>query len=198
MISHYIVLKTILSFLTGLAVSVILLLIGIRLAVLFGLMSFMLNYIPNIGSMMAMFLPLPVVLLDDKLELWQQIMAFVGPGIVQGYVGNVLEPVVFGKSLNMTPLSILSALVLWGSLWGIPGAVMSVPLLGIQKIIFNYTNHPFAKYFLMLIREDASLDEEAERGGPGLGGDSDDDAPAKTDAAKEDDAPEKKDDEDDE
>ena len=174
MISHYISLKTILSFMTGVAVAVILLGIGIRLAVLFGICSFILNYIPNIGSMMAMFLPLPVVLLDDKLETWQQVMAFVGPGVVQGYVGNVLEPTVFGKSLNMTPLSILSALVLWGSLWGIAGAVMSVPLLGIQKICFNYTNHPFAKYFLMLIREDPSLDEDAERGGDGLGGPSGD------------------------
>ena len=62
-------------------------------------------------------------------------------------MGNALEPVVFGKSLNMTPLSILGALVIWGSIWGIPGAILSVPLLGIQKICLDHSNHPMARPF---------------------------------------------------
>merc|ERR1719473_1023687 len=104
MIDHYITLKTMISFATGAAVAVILLIIQIKLAVLFGIMSFVLNYIPNVGSMIAMFLPTPVVLLDPALESWQQVMAFVGPGAVQMYFGNGLEPTVFGSSLNLTPL----------------------------------------------------------------------------------------------
>ena len=163
MIDHYISLKTILSFLTGLIVAIMLLICSIQLAVLFGIMSFVLNYIPNVGSVIAMFLPLPVVLLDPSLVAWQKIGAFAGPGLVQGYVGNVLEPTVFGASLNMTPLSILSALVMWSSVWGLPGAILSVPMLGIQKISCNYINHPFAQYVLMLIREDPTLDEEKAR-----------------------------------
>jgi hypothetical protein len=163
MIAHYINLKTMLSFVTGAVVAIILLLVQVKLAVLFGIMSFILNYIPNVGSVIAMFLPTPVVLLDPGLESWQRVMAFVGPGIVQGYVGNVLEPTVFGASLNMTAMSILGALVVWSGVWGLPGAVLSVPLLGIQKILMVYTNHPFAKYMLMLIREDPTLDEEKER-----------------------------------
>lgn len=165
MIEHYITLKTALSIATGAVVAIILLIIGIQLAVLFGVFTFLLNFIPNIGSMMAMVLPLPVVLLDSSLETWQQVAAFVGPGLVQGYVGNILEPTVFGASLNMTALSILAALVIWGSIWGLTGAVLSVPLLGIIKILFHHTNHPLAKYCLMLIREDPTLDEEAERHG---------------------------------
>merc|ERR1712086_82387 len=181
MIDHYIGLKTALSFVTGMIVAVILLVIGIKLAVLFGIMSFVLNYIPNVGSVIAMVLPTPVVLLDTSLKSWQKIAAFVGPGAVQGYVGNVLEPTVFGASLNMTPLSILAALVMWSSVWGLPGAVLSVPMLGIQKIVMVYTNHPFAKYALMLIREDPTLDEAKERAAAGLpvtipGGDSSEEA----------------------
>jgi len=195
MIDHYITLKTIISFGTGVAVSVILLIIGIQLAVLFGLMTFMLNYIPNVGSMIAMFLPLPVVLLDPELATWQKIMAFLGPGSVQGYVGNVLEPVLFGKSLNMTPLSILGALVLWSSLWGLSGAVMSVPLLGIQKITFVYCNHPYAKMGLMLIREDASLDEDKERAASGFLAE-DEDEDSKEDADESDERKEDSDNED--
>jgi len=182
MIAHYINLKTMLSFVTGAVVAVILLLVQVKLAVLFGIMSFILNYIPNVGSVIAMFLPAPVVLLDPGLESWQRVMAFVGPGSVQGYVGNVLEPSVFGASLNMTAMSILGALVVWSGVWGLPGAVLSVPMLGIQKILMVYTNHPFAKYMLMLIREDPTLDEEKERheSGPAipipLPGGGDDDA----------------------
>jgi AI-2 transport protein TqsA len=158
---NYIALKTILSFVTGLVVAIILLVLQVKLAVMWGLLSFVLNFIPNVGSMIAMFLPMPVVIVDPGLETWQKIGAFAGPGAVQGYVGNALEPMVFGKSLNMTPLAILAALVIWGSVWGLMGAILSVPLLGIQKILMQKTNHPIAKYCVMLIREDPTVDENA-------------------------------------
>merc|ERR1712216_65167 len=125
-------------------------------------MGFVLNFIPNVGSMIAMFLPMPVVIVDPGLSDTEKAMAFLGPGAVQGYVGNALEPMVFGKSLNMTPLSILSALVLWSSIWGLLGAILSVPMLGIQKITMSHANHPLAKTVLAMIREDATVDELAE------------------------------------
>merc|ERR1712153_109341 len=92
--------------------------------------------------MIAMFLPMPLVIVDKGLSFGEKVAAFVGPGAVQGYVGNALEPMVFGKSLNMTPLSILSALVLWSSIWGLLGAILSVPMLGIQKITMAH-NHGY-------------------------------------------------------
>merc|ERR1712127_1060426 len=159
---NYIALKTVLSFVTGAVVAIILLIIGVKLAVLWGILSFVLNFIPNVGSMIAMFLPMPVVIVDPGLSDTEKALAFLGPGAAQGYVGNALEPMVFGKSLNMTPLSILMALVLWSALWGIMGAILSVPLLGIQKICMTHANHPLAKYFLTLIREDPTVDENAE------------------------------------
>merc|ERR1740117_947998 len=117
--------------------------------------------------MVAMVLPLPIILLDTQLATWQQVLGFVGPMCVQGYVGNVLEPMVFGKSLNMTPLSILGALVIWGSIWGIPGAILSVPLLGIQKICLDHSNHPMAKMVMLTIIDDPTIDEAAEASGSG-------------------------------
>jgi AI-2 transport protein TqsA len=156
---NYIALKTVLSFVTGFVVAVILLILQVKLAVLWGILSFVLNFIPNVGSLIAMFLPMPVVIVDPGLETWQKVAAFAGPGAVQGYVGNALEPMVFGKSLNMTPMSILCALVIWSSLWGLMGAILSVPLLGIQKILMQHTNHPMAKYCVMMIREDPTIDE---------------------------------------
>ena len=70
---------------------------------------------------------------------------------------------VAGKSLNMTPMSILAALVIWSGLWGLLGAILSVPLLGIMKILLMGANHPIAKYVVMMIREDPTVDEEAEQ-----------------------------------
>jgi hypothetical protein len=85
-------------------------------------------------------------------------------------VGNALEPVMFGKLLNMTPMSILFALVLWSAMWGLLGAILSVPLLGIQKICCSYANHPIAKVMLAMIREDPTIDEAAEAANAGLHG----------------------------
>ena len=158
-IKSYISVKMAISFATGAAVAAILFLLSVKMAVLFGILSFVLNFIPNIGSMLAIALPLPVVVVDPNLEDWQKALAFIGPGFVQLYVGNVLEPMVLGKSLNMTPMSILAALVIWGSIWGIMGAILSVPMLAIMKILLTKANHPLAKTSLLLIREDATIDE---------------------------------------
>jgi hypothetical protein len=81
---------------------------------------------------------------------------------VQGYVGNVLEPTVFGKSLNVTAISVLVALVLWGSIWGIQGAILSVPLLAAMKVALEDTDHPMAKMILRIVRESASIDDSLE------------------------------------
>ena len=137
---NYVMLKTVLSLMTGVLVALILGLLGVKLAVMWGILSFVLNFIPNVGSMIAMFLPMPIVIVDPGLEDWQKVLAFVGPGIVQGAVGNAVEPAVFGKSLNLTAMSILGALVIWSALWGLMGAILSVPLLGIQKILLQKTN----------------------------------------------------------
>eukprot|EP01052_Picozoa_sp_SAG31_P036393 SAG31_NODE_4536_length_3157_cov_5.125899_1_plen_166_part_00 len=114
-----VVLKTALSVLTGGLVGVSLLACQVRLAMIFGLLSFLLNYIPNVGSIIAMMLPLPIIWLDDSLTATQQLLGTVLPMLIQGYVGNFLEPAVFGSSLNVTALSVLAALVFWSAIWGL-------------------------------------------------------------------------------
>jgi AI-2 transport protein TqsA len=167
-IKHYVILKTALSALTGGVVGIILFVTKVRLAMLFGLLTFMLNFIPNIGSLIAMVLPIPIILLDkvDGDYPGRVPMALLLPVLVQGYVGNVLEPVLFGKSLNVTAISVLVALVLWGSIWGIQGAVLSVPLLAALKVALEEADHPMCKMILRVVRESASIDDavEAQKG----------------------------------
>ena len=77
----------------------------------------------------------------------------------------MLEPTLFGKSLNLTAISVFIGLVLWASLWGIPGAILSVPLLGAQKILLDAADYPLAKRMLHLMREDNSVEELIEARG---------------------------------
>lgn len=163
-IKHYVILKTALSALTGGVVGFILFVTKVRLAMLFGLLTFMLNFIPTVGSLVAMFLPIPIIVLDQVEDDYagRQAMALVLPVLVQGYVGNILEPVLFGKSLNVTAISVLVALVLWGSIWGVQGAVLSVPLLAAMKVALEEADHPMAKMLLRVVRESASIDDAVE------------------------------------
>jgi len=158
MVKLYISLKTLLSVGTGILTALIMSICGVRLAPIFGLMAFLLNYIPTVGSMIACVLPLPVIMLDDGLAGWQKVIGFLGPASVQLYVGNFLEPSMFGEALNLTALSVLLALVFFGFIWGLSGAVLSVPLLGVVKIVCYNTEHPLCGYTLSLIREDVLID----------------------------------------
>ena len=121
-------------------------------------MSFLLNFIPSVGSMMAIVLPLPFILLDDELESWEMYVALIGPGLTQGYVGNVMEPALFGAALNLTEISVLLGLVFFSAIWGLPGAVLSVPILGWLKIQLHNTDHPMAQSVLDSLRQDKDLD----------------------------------------
>jgi len=163
MCQHYLKLKTATSLFTGVASGTLLYVLGVKLAFIWGLLTFMLNFIPNIGSMIATALPIPLVLMDDNLGVLTKLAAFWLPGTVQFYVGNFLEPKIFGNSINCTPISVLAALVLWGSLWGVPGAIVSVQLLAACKICLMHADHPLARYLLKLIQEDATIDEKKER-----------------------------------
>jgi predicted PurR-regulated permease PerM len=164
-IRNYILLKTQLSLLTGVLVAFfqgpfLYVLEGqsLRLWFVWGVLSFVLNFIPTVGSLIAMLLPLPVIAVQT-MSGWAKVLAFCLPAAVQGYVGNVLEPQLFGASLNLTAISVLIGLVFWGSIWGLAGAILSVPLLGAQKIILTSTDFPLAKRLLYLMKEDNSLED---------------------------------------
>jgi predicted PurR-regulated permease PerM len=164
LIKNYINLKTAISALTGLLVTIFLLIGNCPLAAVWGLLSFMLNFIPNVGSALAIVLPLPIIILADEktMSQGQKAIAILGPTAVQGYVGNALEPTLFGAALNLTAISILLGLVLFSAVWGLPGAVLSVPILGIMKIVAHHTDHPQAKMFLATVREDAEVDVDKD------------------------------------
>lgn len=134
-IRRYISLKIGLSATTGVLVAVLLWLIGVDLALVFGVLAFVLNFIPSVGSIIATLLPIPVVLLDPDFSMTTLLLAILLPGGVQMVVGNVIEPKLMGEQLELHPITVLAALTFWGMLWGIPGMLLAVPLTAALRII---------------------------------------------------------------
>ncbi|MEZ5584779.1 MAG: AI-2E family transporter [Candidatus Competibacteraceae bacterium] len=140
-VRRYIIIKTLISALTGVLVGVMLSLLGVDLAMVFGLFAFLLNFIPSIGSIVATLLPLPVVLLSPELSGTLLLLAIVLPGAVQVTLGNIVEPKLMGRSLDLHPVTVLLALIFWGSIWGMVGMFLATPMTAVIKIFFEQQEH---------------------------------------------------------
>eukprot|EP01050_Picozoa_sp_SAG11_P010565 SAG11_NODE_1064_length_5994_cov_4.748601_4_plen_433_part_00 len=161
MMKLYINLKTMLSLVIGLMTGLTMWMCQVQLAFVWGLCAFVLNYVPQIGNMVAVVLPVPLIILSEGK--WEYQMIAIGlPTLVQLYVVNFLEPELFGQALNLTPLSVLLSLVFFTYAWGIYGAILSVPLLGGFRILMHNSEHPLSETVLRLIRQDADVDIERD------------------------------------
>ncbi len=136
-VQRYLIAKAALSAATGLLVGLVLSLLGVPLAMAFGLFAFLLNFIPSIGSVIATLLPLPVVLVDPEISATTAVLAIAIPGAMQFAIGSVLEPKIMGDSLDLHPIAILIALIFWGMLWGVVGMLLAAPMTAIMKILFE-------------------------------------------------------------
>jgi AI-2 transport protein TqsA len=135
-IARYLGVKFLTSLITGILVGAVLAILQVDLAVLFGLLTFLLNFIPSIGSIVATLLPLPVAFLQYGTG-WQLVLALAIPGLIQFIIGSIMEPRIMGESLGLHPVVVLLSLLLWGFLWGIPGMLLAVPITAVLKIAFE-------------------------------------------------------------
>ncbi|HMA73139.1 MAG TPA: AI-2E family transporter [Xanthobacteraceae bacterium] len=126
-VRKYMLIRTMASVLTGLAVFAFALSIGLDLAVAWGVISFVLNYIPYIGPFVAVLFP--VIFAAAQFESWPMaVVIFGGLYTIQFLIGNYLEPMIAGKALAISPLVMLVAFFFWAFLWGIPGAFIGLPV----------------------------------------------------------------------
>jgi len=126
-IRKYMLIRTLASALTGLAVFAFTISIGLDLAVAWGVISFVLNYIPYVGTLVAVVLP--VLFASVQFESWQMVVIiFGGLYLIQFLIGNYLEPIIAGRALAISPLVMLVAFFFWAFLWGIPGAFIGIPV----------------------------------------------------------------------
>lgn len=136
-IKNYLWIKTLISLLTGLLSYIVLKWIGVDFASVWAMLITLLNYIPNIGSIIGVIFPAVLTLVQfDSLVPF--LLVSVGLGVIQFVVGNVVEPAIMGKSLNLSSLMIVLSLTFWGMLWGIPGMFMSVPIMVAAVIVCSH------------------------------------------------------------
>ena len=123
----------------------------VRMAHLFAIFTFFLNYIPNAGPLLATFLPLPVVVLDPSLLPISKVLAIVGPIFIHAVIGNIIEPAMFGASLELHPVMVLLSLAFWYLVWGSAGAILSVPITAVMRIVLLHTDGFYAQSCLSIL-----------------------------------------------
>jgi AI-2 transport protein TqsA len=136
-VRRYLVRMVGLSALTGLLVGLALALLGVEFALVFGFLTFLLNFIPNVGSIIATLLPVPVVLLSPNLSPVAQVLAVAVPGALQFLIGSLIQPRFYGDVLDLHPVSVLLALIFFGTVWGIVGAFLAMPITGAVRIVLG-------------------------------------------------------------
>jgi AI-2 transport protein TqsA len=133
-IRRYLSIKTVVSSGVGVLTFVVLKLYGADFAELLGLLAFALNFIPVIGSAIAVVVPVIIALMQfDTIYPALQIALLLA--CVQFLIGNVIEPKMMGRTLNLSPFVIIVSLTLWTTIWGLVGAFLSVPITASAVII---------------------------------------------------------------
>lgn len=146
-VKGFILTKAIISAITGFLVGLTLELLGIELALAFGFFAFLLNFIPTLGSVISTILPVPVVLMNPEISLTVAVMAIIIPGSIHFLIGNVVEPLVMGDSLELHPAAVLLSLMIWGAIWGVVGMLLATPITAVLKILSDQadTTRPVAR-----------------------------------------------------
>ena len=135
-ISAYLFIHIIMSVITGICVGIVYYSVGIKLAFTFAILTIILNFIPNIGSVIAVLLPLPIVYMQYGLGAKFFIILLI-PSFVQILIGSIIEPKLLGNGMDLHPITIISSLVFWSLVWGVPGAFLAVPITAALRIILS-------------------------------------------------------------
>jgi AI-2 transport protein TqsA len=133
-LQKYLVAKLMISFSTAVTATVILLLFGVDFALVWGLLTLMLDFIPNIGSIIATIFPILVAFFQFGSvfpALWVAILLVT----TQSIWSNIIEPRVVGKSLNLSPLVVIFSLTFWAFIWGPIGMILAIPISATIQII---------------------------------------------------------------
>lgn len=131
---RYIVVKTLISLLIGISTSVTLLLFGVEFAVILGMVTFLLNFIPYLGSTIAVLLAVLVAVIQWA-EPARVFWVFAVLVVLQNLIGTLLEPRVVGGRLNLSIVVVFFALLFWGWLWGPAGVLLAMPMTTSLKVI---------------------------------------------------------------
>jgi AI-2 transport protein TqsA len=150
---RYMLVRTLMSAMIGLLVAAFALVSGLGLPVEWGVLAFVLNYIPFIGSLIATVLP--TLFAVAQFESWEMVVVvFICLGLIQFLVGSYLEPRIAGRALSLSPFAVLFTVFFWTFLWGMPGALIGVPIVIAGVTLCEH--HPSSRWIADILGGDAS------------------------------------------
>ncbi len=165
-VNYYLLVKTVISAITGAMIFVLAQAFGLKLATSLGIITFVLNFIPNIGSIIATAL----IALVAHVEIGDPtttLAVFAIAGMIQFINGSIIDPMLMGRALRLSSFGIILSLAFWGAVWGIPGMFLSVPIMVMLLVVCSHVPNlrPFA---VLLSREglpesEKMLDQPIER-----------------------------------
>ncbi|WP_371055773.1 AI-2E family transporter [Rhodosalinus sp. K401] len=135
-IGRYLFVKTVVNIILGGASFAIMLLLGIEFALFWAVLIAFLNYIPYIGSLIGVIFPV-LLSLAQFGTLWMASVVLVALTTAQIVVGAYLEPRMMGRAFNLSPFVVLLALAVWSTLWGLPGALLAVPMTASLVLVLS-------------------------------------------------------------
>lgn len=155
---RYIWVKVLMSGITGVLTYVLLRFVGVDFADFWGLMAFVLNFIPYVGSLVAIIMPTIITLVQFDAD--PSVVLFVAGGlsIIQISIGSVLDPRMLGDTLNLSPIAIIFSLATWGMIWGIPGMFLSIPILA--AVVITFTQFDATRPIAILLSKTGDLDSD--------------------------------------
>ncbi len=150
-VNYYLLVKTVISAITGAMIYVLARAFDLELATSLGIITFVLNFIPNIGSIVATAL----IALVAHVEIGDgttTLAVFAIAGLIQFVNGSVIDPMLMGRALRLSSFGIILSLAFWGAVWGIPGMFLSVPIMVMFLVVCSHVPklRPFA---VLLSRE---------------------------------------------
>jgi len=155
-IQLYLWVKTLMSALTGALSFFVMKIVGVDFAAFWALIIFFLNFIPTIGSLLGIVFPALLTLIQfDTYTPF--IVVSLGLSAVQMGIGNFLDPRMMGESLNLSPLVIILSLATWGTIWGIPGMFLSIPIMVIVTILL--AQFPSTRAVAVLLSKSGKIPE---------------------------------------
>ncbi|MFO8127886.1 MAG: AI-2E family transporter [Yoonia sp.] len=156
-VNYYLLVKTVISAITGAMVFVLAQAFGLGLATSLGIITFVLNFIPNIGSIVATAL-ITLVAHVEIGDASTTLAVFAIAGVIQFVNGSIIDPMMMGRALRLSSFGIILSLAFWGAVWGIPGMFLSVPIMVMFLVVCSHV--PGLRNFAVLLSREGLPESE--------------------------------------
>ena len=160
-INHYLIVKTGVSIATAFAVWLVMIGFNLQFAMAMAILTFVLNYLPSVGSIVATLIVALVAYLQVPEPAFA-VLILVIVGMIQFVLGSVIDPMLMGRTLRVSAFGIIMSLAFWGFVWGVPGAFLAVPILVTTMIVCSHI--PAARPVAILISREGLPDLDEDEG----------------------------------